>query len=188
MLTRQRCAVVALVATTLAAAALRLLAGWWPSADPVVGLCLAALVAATTWAWLATLSAVGEAWRGCPARRRTTLRRVVFACCGVALAAPAAGASADEQQPLPPAPASVAGLPFPDRAVGPAHPPASGRTRTVVVEPGDCLWHLAAAGLPADATPAEITARWREIYRLNRTLIGADPDLIEPGQRLVVPR
>ena len=41
---------------------------------------------------------------------------------------------------------------------------------------------------PSTAGPDEIAARWRAIYRLNRTLIGADPNLILPGQRLVLPR
>jgi len=32
-----------------------------------------------------------------------------------------------------------------------------------------------------------VEARWRAIYRLNRDVIGRDPDLIRPGQRLVLP-
>ena len=89
---------------------------------------------------------------------------------------------------------------MPDRAVGPAHHRTAqhhrrpdrhrhrpGTGTVVVVEAGDCLWHLAAADLPRDAGPAEIAARWQAIYRLNRAVIGADPDLIHPGQRLVLP-
>ena len=37
--------------------------------------------------------------------------------------------------------------------------------------------------LPARPT-AEVDRRWRAIYRANRDAIGADPDLIRPGQRL----
>lgn len=29
---------------------------------------------------------------------------------------------------------------------------------------------------------------WKRIYEANKTLIGANPDLIHPGQRLVIPR
>ena len=179
MLTRQRCTTVALVATLLAATAVRLLAACWSPTDVVVDLCLVALAAATCWAWLAILAVVVEVWRGAASSRRTLLRRVVLVLCGVALATPAHAAVADDRAP---SPASIAGLPYPDRAVGPAH-----RT-VVVVRAGDSLWRLAAADLPPSADPARITARWRAIHRLNRTTIGADPDLIHPGQRLVLPR
>ena len=191
MLTRQRCTVVALVSTAAAAGALRLLGRWWSTtgsgADTaVVDLCLAALAIATGWAWLSTTSAVVEAWRGRPSGRRTLLRRAVLVCCGVALAAPVSAAVADHHHP---APASIDGLPLPDRAVGPAHHrTATGPHPAVrLVRPGDCLWHLAQADLPAGASAAQVTTRWRAIYRLNRAVIGPDPDLIQPGQRLVLP-
>lgn len=150
--------------------------------DPIVGLCLALLAAAGLWACLVVLSVAAELWRARREGRRASVRRVVLLCCGVAIAAPATSAVADDN--------GLAGLPMPDRAVGPAHhrthqPEAR---RAVLVEAGDCLWHLAVAGLPPGATDEQITARWRAIYRLNRTLIGADPDLIQPGQRLVLPR
>lgn len=58
---------------------------------------------------------------------------------------------------------------------------------TVIVGPGDCLWRLAEASLPRDATDAQISRRWHRIYALNRAAIGADPDLIQPGQRLRLP-
>jgi nucleoid-associated protein YgaU len=84
---------------------------------------------------------------------------------------------------------------MPDRAVGPAHhrthQPADhspARDRSVVVRAGDCLWRLAEQDLPAGATAPQVAAHWRAIYRLNRTLVGADPNLIHPGQRLTLPR
>ena len=135
---------------------------------------------------------VCEAWRGRPAGHGLArpLRRVVLLLCGVALAAPLGTASADEHpRPRP----GIAGLPLPDRATGPAHahpdPPTvrPAAPRTVVVRAGDCLWHLAAADLPAGAGPARVTARWRAIYRLNAAVIGPDPDLIHPGQHLALP-
>lgn len=192
MLTRQRCSLTALAATATAAGVLRLLVSWAAPLDTrpdaaLVDLCLAALGAATVWAWLSAMSAVAEVWRGRapgPGRSRSPIRRLVLACCGVALVAPSP-ALADDQHP---APVSIDGLPMPDRAVGPAHHRHHADATSVVVGPGDCLWHLAAAGLPADATTSEIAARWHAIYRLNRTTIGADPNLIRPGQRLVLPR
>jgi len=62
--------------------------------------------------------------------------------------------------------------------------PRSGHT----VEPGDTLWDIAAARLaPAERSPANVHRYWPEVYRANRPAIGADPDLIRPGTRLVVP-
>jgi len=139
--------------------------------DPVVDLCLAALAATAAWVALVAASVLREVWLARREGRRASLRRAVLVCCGVALTVPAGQASADDR---------FDGLPMPDRAVGPARP-------SVVVSPGDCLWDLAAAGLPATASPARITARWHAIYRLNRGVIGADPDLIHPGQVLVLP-
>ena len=151
--------------------------------DPVVGLCSALLAAAALWACLVAVSVAAELWRARREGRRASLRRVLLLCCGVAIAVPSPVAVADDT--------GLAGLPMPDRAVGLAHHRThqpEGHRRVVVVRAGDCLWHLAAAGLPADATDQQVTDRWRAIYRLNRTLIGADPDLIQPGQRLVLPR
>ena len=77
----------------------------------------------------------------------------------------------------------VTGLALPDRTTGAAYPVAS----TVVVRPGDSLWSIAAGLLPAGAPDAEVTAAWHRLHRTNLARIGADPDLILPGTRLVVP-
>ena len=74
----------------------------------------------------------------------------------------------------------------------PGHPGSSEReVSTVVVRPGDCLWTIAAAALAqatdADPTDAAIAADWPRWYALNRTTIGADPDLLLPGMVLRVP-
>lgn len=70
--------------------------------------------------------------------------------------------------------------------------PASGggSARAVVVQPGDSLWLIAerALGPQRGSDPAAVDAAWREWYRTNRAVIGADPDLILPGQRLSPPR
>lgn len=60
-------------------------------------------------------------------------------------------------------------------------------TRDVVVAPGDTLWALATASLPAAAAPRDVQERVGSIHRANRQVIGDDPDLIRPGQRITVP-
>ena len=58
---------------------------------------------------------------------------------------------------------------------------------TIVVAPGDTLWSIAARHLPAGATDAQIAAVWPRWYEANSPVIGADPDVIRPGQVLTVP-
>ncbi|KRC66473.1 hypothetical protein ASE12_17880 [Aeromicrobium sp. Root236] len=80
----------------------------------------------------------------------------------------------------------LTGLQLPDRPVG-SVPATAGAAPAVVVRPGDTLWAIAARSLPAGATDAEIAracARW---HAANRDVIGDDPDLIFPKQRLVPP-
>jgi nucleoid-associated protein YgaU len=56
-----------------------------------------------------------------------------------------------------------------------------------VVEVGDTLWDIAAARLvPAERSAVNINRYWRQVYRANRSVIGADPDLLHPGTRLRV--
>jgi len=57
----------------------------------------------------------------------------------------------------------------------------------VVVHRGDSLWSIAARHLGPDASAAEIDRSWRQWFSLNRDRVGADPDLILPGQILRVP-
>lgn len=54
------------------------------------------------------------------------------------------------------------------------------------VRPGDCLWSIAAHRLHTD-TPTRIDAYWREIYRLNQSIIGTQPGHIIPGTLLQLP-
>lgn len=112
-------------------------------------------------------------WVGCP----PSLRRLCLAGLGVALVGvgPAqAPASASAQPPLP----------VPARPVGsvPTSPKAE-----LVVRPGDTLWRLAADRLRSSATPGEVAALVRDLHDRNRGVIGPDPDLIRPGQRLDAP-
>jgi len=53
-----------------------------------------------------------------------------------------------------------------------------GKSYTVVA--GDCLWTIAQKQLNDHK-------RWPEIYNLNKAIIGPDPDLIIPGQKLELP-
>ncbi len=57
----------------------------------------------------------------------------------------------------------------------------------VVVRPGDCLWSIAAGHAPAGAGNAAIAAAWPRWYAANRAVIGADPNLLLPGQHLSPP-
>lgn len=65
----------------------------------------------------------------------------------------------------------------------------SGNTRTepevdtnvyYVVVKGDCLWNIAKAHY-GDAS------RWTEIYAANKVVVGSNPNLIYPGQELLLP-
>lgn len=184
-------AVAALTAGTVAAAGFSAWLVW-----------AAALAASVCAGWFAVASTmvVASAVRGqpnptvpgCP----TWLRRGLLAACGVAIVGGATGvpAGAEPGHPGSPPPAVrlVQGLPLPDRTTDGAGPAPSAAALpagapTVIVGPGDCLWRLAEASLPRDATDAQISRRWHRIYALNRAAIGADPDLIQPGQRLRLP-
>jgi nucleoid-associated protein YgaU len=180
---RPRCLAVATTLTAAiwgaAAVPARAVAAGPPATadEALVRLCLVALVGAAAWAWLQVLAGVTDAWRG-TVPRPGAVRRLAVTACGAALAGSLAGpalASTDGPVPDP-----LAGLPLPDRAEGPAHPPAA----RVVVRPGDTLWGLAARDLGPRATDRAITQRWRRIYAVNRAVVGPDPDLIRPGQVL----
>ena len=64
-------------------------------------------------------------------------------------------------------------------------------TATHVVEQGDCLWRIAGDNLAArngaEPSSAVIARFWPVIYEANRAVIGDDPNLILPGQRLLIP-
>ncbi|SOC52464.1 LysM domain-containing protein [Ornithinimicrobium cerasi] len=57
----------------------------------------------------------------------------------------------------------------------------------VVVHRGDTLWAIAARHLGEQATDQDVAEAWPRWYAANRAVIGDDPDLIRPGQQLVVP-
>lgn len=83
-------------------------------------------------------------------------------------------------------PVSTPALPAePGAPTSPASPDAS--VGTVEIRPGDTLWGLAARSLGPDASDAQIAAEWPRWYAANASTIGPDPDVLLPGQMLVVP-
>ncbi|GAA3826447.1 LysM peptidoglycan-binding domain-containing protein [Nocardioides panacisoli] len=154
--------------------------------------CAAAALAAAGWLWLVTTSVVLEVVRDRHAARPSAgaLRRLVLAACGVAVLTGTAAPAGAAPHPVSP----LDGLPLPDRAVGTAAPhrlapaPAeTGRPATVRVRPGDSLWLIAERALGPRATDARVAAYWRRIQARNAAVIGDDPDLIRPDQRLQLP-
>ncbi len=60
--------------------------------------------------------------------------------------------------------------------------------RTYVVRPGDTLWSIAAATLGSQATSSQIARQMYRLWSINAARIHTgDPDLILPGQRLLLP-
>ncbi|GAA4732764.1 LysM peptidoglycan-binding domain-containing protein [Nocardioides endophyticus] len=156
----------------------------------LVRLCAGLALLATGWLWLSTVVTVLCALRGrgrYAAGVPASLRRAVLAACGVALASglgmagPAHATPGRLHEDRVADPVVLVGLPLPDRATA---LPAD--LSTVVVAPGDTLWAIAARSLGPDASTSEIDVRWRRLYDLNRAVIGPDPDLIRPAQRLEV--
>jgi LysM repeat protein len=82
----------------------------------------------------------------------------------------------DQALPVPTTPA-------PSWPVNQAGAPAG----TVTVASGDSLWTIAATNLGPAATDREIAVSWPYWYRANRSVIGRDPGLIQPGTELSVP-
>lgn len=170
----------------------------------LVRVCTWALVGCVGWLWLVTTIVVASALRsGTDARVRgvpAPVRRLILLACGAALttgvAAPALatpGPATDQvdhssrvvisdsshnsdraeerARPQPPT----------------ARPPLPGAP-THVVQEGDSLWDIAASRLPDGADDTAIAAAWQAIYALNRDVVGPDPDVLQPGQQLELPR
>lgn len=176
----------------------------------LVDLMSVAGAAAVLWLWLLATFTTYDAARGRAGRTRAgvpvAVRRVVLAACGVGLVSGGLvlPAHADDGH----AGRSVlAGLPVPDRpttlsslglafqvaeatAQGDHHrPPARPRpaVTTVVVQDGDTLWAIAQRQLGAASDDDAVGRACARLYDLNRAVIGDDPDLIHPGQRLRLP-
>ncbi|KRF24196.1 hypothetical protein ASG95_06260 [Phycicoccus sp. Soil803] len=65
--------------------------------------------------------------------------------------------------------------------------PSAPASTEVVVHRGDSLWTIARRDLGPGATDTEVAAAWPHWYAANRDVIGPDPDLLRPGQRLRAP-
>jgi resuscitation-promoting factor RpfA len=110
----------------------------------------------------------------------------------VALAGPARASAPPERLVV-----GTASAAAPDVPGAPPHrttnaSPSTAATRsaaaaTVLVRRGDTLWDLARRHLPAGATDAQVARAWPRWYAANRAVIGPDPGLLLPGQRLRVP-
>ena len=57
----------------------------------------------------------------------------------------------------------------------------------VTVHRGDSLWSVAARHLGPRASDAQVAHEWPRWYAANRAVIGADPDVLVPGQQLRPP-
>jgi nucleoid-associated protein YgaU len=93
---------------------------------------------------------------------------------------------------------AMTSLPAPAAATSADHPwPVLDRASVVtgalsrqpyVVRPGDSLWAIAARHLGSrHPSAADIAAAWPSWWVANRDVVGDDPALIHPGQRLDVP-
>lgn len=163
----------------------------------------AALAGCASWAWLVTTTVLVEAAWGARRGRAARLpgippwaRRPVLAVCGLAVVGVTTPAAATPGQVEVDGdgdrPDVIAGLPLPDRAAGPARPREPGQPgaapTVTVVRSGDSLWSITEARLGADASVDDVAAGVADLYRRNRAVVGDDPDLILPGQRLLLPQ
>ena len=173
----------------------------------------ALLLAALIWVCLASLAVVAEVWRGQVGQAGPAVpllvRRGVLAACGVALIGSVAAGPAHAEDDV--RREALHGLQMPtrlaaepDSATLPPHPGPAMSVRSVeaaalkaapkaapkaehLVQSGESLWTIAAAGLPSRASDDAISARWRAIWHLNSAALGSDPDHIVPGQLLRLP-
>lgn len=184
-----------------------------PFDELLVWLCALAAACCVAWLWVVVtlVSAQAACGRGDQALPGVpaAVRRAVLLACGLALvgglAAPALATPGSVHADGTGRTTSVVldGLPLPDRATGGAgaRRPAAGRPSTpvpvpapastardpsYVVRPGDSLWRITESRLRSH-DPAAVAAGVRELHDLNRGVVGDDPDLIQPGQRLELP-
>jgi hypothetical protein len=154
---------------------------------------LASLVQLLVGGWVILIVGLAQLFGSTAVLRAVTprvLRGALFAGAAGAIAITPAHAESGAAPPQDHAVATVAkhslaGLPFPDR-------PQSDRLHRVVeqiviVRAGDTLWAIAKRSLPDGASDAEVAQSCAAWFAANRAVIGNDPDLIIPTQRLHPP-
>lgn len=152
---------------------------------------LALVAALCLWALASQVAVL--AWRGPDAlapRRLGPVRSALLALCGVAVLSGTTPAIAtpDHDSGSAPVPArALSGLPLPDRATGSLAHALPDERAIVRVRAGDALWTIAERHLGPQVRPSDVAAYTRRLHAANRAVIGPDPDLIRPGQRLRLP-
>lgn len=151
------------------------------------------LLALCAWAGLiGTLALLAEhaGWAARALRRvapRLVRHVLVGGAVGAGLVVPAAAGAT-----------SLDGLPYPERPTGgpalaerpvvrAASAPAPTPPASHVVREGESLWTIAADHLPARAGSPDVARAVKRWHAANRAVLGDDPDLIHPGQRLRPP-
>jgi nucleoid-associated protein YgaU len=117
---------------------------------------------------------------GCPHRLRLWLLTAFVAVLGVVAPAHASDTGPGPRDAGNRTVAALDGLPLPDRTTGTS-------ASAVVVGPGDSLWRIARR-LHPDADDRALARTVAALYAANAARIGPDPDLLQPGQRLLVDR
>ncbi len=157
------------------------------AAPLLVAVCSGVLALALSWLWVITTVTVLELASGRARSGGGATRRLVLLACGAAVvagvASPAAASGGDRADLLD-------GLALPERALAPSAlvttaVPRAPATGPYVVRAGDSLWSIAREHPGPPGTSTE--QRWHDIWHDNRAVVGADPDLIHPGQALRLP-
>ena len=118
----------------------------------------------------------------------TAYRRLVLSACGLALTGGSFSPALATPGPIHLVPPHITSVATAAPRPAQAHASTPAPTGDIVVRPGDSLWRLAAERLPQDADDATIAHTWQRLYAANHDVVGADPDLILPGQRLARPQ
>lgn len=122
---------------------------------------------------------------GAPAPSAPSTTAPAPAAAAPSVSAPSGNGGSD---PLVPSAPLGTGTPGTAPGTSPGTPPTNpGAAAEVVVLRGDSLWTIVARHLGPTATTDQIAAEWPRWWSANADVIGPDPDLLLPGQRLLPP-